>query len=127
VTPQQQGLLVKAQRSLDAARKLNEDNFPEFAVSRAYYAMLYIAEAFLLLEGLSFSRHSAIISALGERFARSDRIPKEFHRYLIDAQAYRIRGDYNINPNLNSDDAFRLIERASTFLDFALNHFNWKS
>ncbi len=47
MTPEQQGLLDKALRSLQAARGLNATGFAEFAASRAYYAMFYVAEAFL--------------------------------------------------------------------------------
>jgi uncharacterized protein (UPF0332 family) len=39
VTPEQQALLAKAQRSLEAAQSLTEQGFYDFAVSRAYYAM----------------------------------------------------------------------------------------
>jgi uncharacterized protein (UPF0332 family) len=43
---EQQRLLEKANRSLQAAQELNHKNFSEFAVSRAYYSMFYIATAF---------------------------------------------------------------------------------
>ncbi len=39
MTPEQQGLLEKAARSLQAARVLNEKGLAEFATSRAYYTM----------------------------------------------------------------------------------------
>jgi uncharacterized protein (UPF0332 family) len=52
MTPVQAALLKKAKNSLDAARLLVERGFYDFAVSRAYYAMFYVAEAFLLGEGL---------------------------------------------------------------------------
>lgn len=122
MTPSQQGLLNKAQRSLEAAKTLKTEGFMEFAVSRAYYAMFYVAQALLEGEGLSFSRHSGVISALGERFARKNRIPQDYHRYLIDAQAQRNRGDYNIAPNLSKADAELLISRAETFLDFVIQN-----
>lgn len=57
MTPEQQILLNKAARSLQAARELNNRGFSEFAASRAYYAMFYVATAFLEGEGLSYSRH----------------------------------------------------------------------
>jgi uncharacterized protein (UPF0332 family) len=41
--------------------------------------MFYVAEAFLEGEGLSFSSHSAVISAFGQYFARTGRIPTDFH------------------------------------------------
>ncbi len=122
MTPEQQGLLTKANRSLEAAKTLKQEGFNEFAVSRAYYAMFYVASALLEGEGLSFSKHSAVISALGERFAKNNRIPKDYHRYLIDAQAQRNRGDYNIDPNISATDAELLISRAATFLDFVIKN-----
>ena len=67
---------------------------PDYAASRAYYAMFYIAEAFLEGEGMSFSSHAAVIGAFGREFARTGRLPAEFHRFLIDAQDLRNSGDY---------------------------------
>ena len=56
MTPEQQGFLTKAERSLEAAKTLKEEGFNEFAVSRAYYAMFYVASALLEGEGLSFDK-----------------------------------------------------------------------
>jgi uncharacterized protein (UPF0332 family) len=67
----------------------------------------------------SFSRHSAVIAAFGQQFARTGRVPNEFHRYLIAAEQIRIRADYNIEPNLTQVDASQLIARAEQFLEFA--------
>ncbi len=63
--PEQIALLTKAGESLRAARLLVANALPDFAASRAYYTMFYVAEAFLLGEGLSFSSHAAVISAFG--------------------------------------------------------------
>ncbi len=41
--PEQQGLIQKAQRSLQAAKLLNQDDLAEFAAARAYYTMFYVA------------------------------------------------------------------------------------
>jgi uncharacterized protein (UPF0332 family) len=119
MTAEQQGLLEKAVRSLQAARLLNQEGLAEFAVSRAYYAMFYVAEAFLEGEELSFSKHSAVIAAFGQHFARTGRVPVEFHRYLISSEQIRLRADYNIEPNLTQADAAQLMTRAEEFLEFA--------
>ena len=55
MSPEQAALLHKAQESQRAARLLADQGFYDFAVSRAYYAMFYIVEAFLLGEGLAFA------------------------------------------------------------------------
>jgi hypothetical protein len=56
--------------------------------------MFYVAEAFLLGVGLSFSRHAGVIAAFGERFAKTGIVPVELHRYLIEGQDKRNVGDY---------------------------------
>lgn len=125
MTPEQQALVDKAQRSLQAAQSLIKQGFYDFAVSRAYYAMFYVAEALLDQEGLSFSSHAAVISAFGQHLARSGTIPTEFHRYLIDAQAQRTRADYDPIPNLSQADAERLIGQAQEFLTIAKQNLNF--
>ncbi len=103
MTPEQAALLQKASDSLDAARLLVSQGFNDFAVSRAYYTMFYVAEALLLGEGLTFSKHSGVISAFGQRFAKTGRVPTEFHRYLIEGGDSRNVGDYVVvNHMLNT-------------------------
>ena len=119
MTPEQAALLRKAQDSLQAARLLAEQEFYDFAVSRAYYAMFYVAEAFLLGEGVAFSKHSAVIAAFGQRFAKTGRVPAEFHRYLIQGEDSRNVGDYGTQPGLSRDDAAEQIARAGPFLELA--------
>lgn len=64
MTSEKAALIQKARASLDAARLLAKQGHFDFAVSRAYYAMFYVAEALLLDEGLVFSKHSAVIARL---------------------------------------------------------------
>ena len=116
MSPEQQQLLEKAQRSLDAAQRLMQDGFYDFAVSRAYYAMFYVAEALLDQAGLAFSSHAAVISAFGQQFAKTGLLPAMFHRYLIDAQAQRTRADYDLSPDLKRSDAETLIVQARALI-----------
>jgi uncharacterized protein (UPF0332 family) len=66
MTPEQGALLSKAHDSVRAAKLLSDAGLYDFAVSRAYYARFYVAEAFLLSLGLAFSRHAGVIAAFGE-------------------------------------------------------------
>ena len=77
MTKEQQFLVQKSQDSLRAAKLLATEGMADFAVSRAYYAMFYIAEAFLLQKNLSFSKHSVVISKFGEYFVRTNQIPSK--------------------------------------------------
>lgn len=111
--------LEKAKRSLIVARQNEESGFPEFALSRAYYTMFYVASAFLEGDGLSFGKHSAVIGAFGKNFSKTRRVPKQFHRYLIAAEKKRKDADYGIELEITSEDAQSTIIQAQEMLDFA--------
>jgi uncharacterized protein (UPF0332 family) len=119
VTDDQLELLLKARQSLSAAKLLLDNHYPDYSVSRAYYAMFYIAEAFLEGENLSFSKHSAVIAAFGREFARPSRVPQEFHRFLIEAQDLRNAGDYGQLNATSVDQATEQLNRADRFLKLA--------
>jgi uncharacterized protein (UPF0332 family) len=119
MTPEQATLLRKADDSLRAAKMLEADGLHDFAASRAYYSMFYVAQAFLLGDGLSFSSHSAVIAAFGRDLAKTNRVPAEYHRFLIEGQDSRNVGDYDIGPGLSTAEAALQIERADQFIALA--------
>jgi uncharacterized protein (UPF0332 family) len=88
------GLLDKARRALRSARMLFADGDFDGAASRAYYAMFDVAAALLLSKGLAFSSHSAVISAFAKDFTNAGAVPREYHRYFLDAQEARNVDDY---------------------------------
>jgi uncharacterized protein (UPF0332 family) len=120
MTSAQLNLLAKARQSLSAAKLMLDGEYPDYAASRAYYTMFYIAEAFLEDEGLSFSK-SAVISAFDREFARTGRVPVKFHQYLIRAQELRNAGDYGELDAVTSDRAAESIAQAEEFLELAQN------
>lgn len=120
MTNEQRELLLKARQSLGAAQLLLRHHYPDYAAARAYYAMFYVAEAFLEGEGLSFSKHSAVISAFGREFAKPARVSPDFHRFLIEAQALRATGDYGQIDAVTTEQAAEQIERAEQFLAIAI-------
>ena len=119
MTEDQRELLESARKSLSAARLLLDAGHFGYAASRAYYTMFYVAEAFLEGEGMSFSKHSAVIAAFGQHFARTGRVPREFHRFLSDAQELRFDGDYGPVNAVSPDDAKQTLDRAGQFLELA--------
>jgi len=123
LTSEQAALIKKAEESLRAARLLAKDTLYNFAASRAYYAMFYVAQAFLLDEKLAYSKHSAVISGFGQTFAKTGRVPEAFHRYLIEAQESRNIGDYDTGPGLSRDQAAEQIVRAKEFIQLAKRFF----
>jgi uncharacterized protein (UPF0332 family) len=119
MTEDQRELLEEAKNSIAAAELLTAGGFPGYAASRAYYAMFYIAEAFLEGEEMAFSRHSAVIAAFGQHFARTGRVPVELHRYLLEAQELRHSGDYGPRDAVTPDQSQEQIKRVKQFLTLA--------
>lgn len=117
MTEAQSGLLRKARRTIQSARLLLADGDYDGAVSRTYYAMFYVAQALLLSKGLTFSKHSAVISAFGKEFAKTGAIPPEYHGYLADAQEARNTGDYQIVSHVTEEETRRHIAHAERFLE----------
>jgi len=119
MTPEQHALIEKARESLRAARLLQDEGMADFSISRAYYAMFYVAEALLLQQGLTFSKHSAVIAAFGQYLTKTGQVAEEFHRYLIEGQESRTVGDYDTGSELSEEDALEQIQRADKFLELA--------
>lgn len=111
--------LLKARDSLRGARVLHAEGLYGFAVSRAYYARFYAAEAFLLVDGLSFSTHAGVLSEFGRTFAHTDRAPRQLHRYLMDAGTARIKGDYDPVDTVTLAAPDEHIAHAEEFLETA--------
>jgi uncharacterized protein (UPF0332 family) len=119
VNGNQRALLTKARRSVAAGRRLAADGDLDFAVSRAYYAMFYTAQAFLLGRERRFSKHSAVIAAFGQEFAKADEALREFHHGLVEAQDARNAGDYQIDAQLSAEDVQVHLDRADRFIQLA--------
>lgn len=117
--PEVEELLDKATRSIKTAQKIFKDGEVDFAGSRAYYALFYIAEALLLERGLAFSSHSAVIANFGKEFAKSQTLNPKFHNYLIKAQDRRNIGDYAIGKHLTEDEVREMLDWAKEFLKAA--------
>lgn len=119
MTEEQEDLIEKAKRSLQAAQLLLANGSPEFAASRAYYAMFYLASAFLLGKGLKFTKHGSLIAAFGQHFAKSGEVDAKFHRYLVDAQDDRLIGDYTAKSVLSETEVATMISQAEEFVALA--------
>jgi uncharacterized protein (UPF0332 family) len=113
-----QAALHKARRFLQSAKLLKDTGDYDSAASRLYYAMFYCAEALLLCKGMSFKSHHAVISAIGEHFAKTSEMPAEMHRWLIDAFDKRQAGDYETPSKLEEQDIVVLQPHAEQFVSW---------
>jgi uncharacterized protein (UPF0332 family) len=109
-------LIGKAERFVKSARMLIDEADYESSVSRAYYAMFFMAEAVLLTKNLSFSSHKGVISGFGEHFIKSGILRKELGKELSLAFQKRQIGDYEINSDISAEDAREVLSKANEFV-----------
>lgn len=114
--------LDKAERAIGAARTLLASDDAEFAAGRAYYAMLYTAEALLAERELSFSKHGAVHAAFGREFAKTALLDPRFHRWMLDAFDKRITADYGVDAEVEAAEVEEMVRRADAFLTAARQH-----
>lgn len=114
-----EALLARARDSVAAGHSMLRDGFPDFAASRAYYAMFYVAEALLVDLGESYSSHAAVISAFGRMFAKTSRMDPKFHQWLIAAQNLRNVADYGVEAHVSPEQARLTCAWAEEFIQAA--------
>jgi uncharacterized protein (UPF0332 family) len=119
MTPEQEKLLAKARENVRAAKLLLSQGFEDIAISRTYYAMFYVALAFLEGEGMSFKSYKGVLTAFGRDIAQTGKVPVEFGRMLRDAERLRNASDYNLDQTVSAEQAQEQISRAERFLELA--------
>ena len=86
--------LERSRQELAAAKLLNDNGFPGPAVSRAYYAAFYAAEAALLRLGEVRSKHAGVIAATGRLLVVERGLDPRAGRLLRSLFERRSRADY---------------------------------
>ncbi len=105
LSDQLQAMLQKAVRAIVAANRHIAEGDYDFASSRAYYAAFYAMEAVLVTKGLSFSKHSSVISAFNRHFVKTGFFPKEFSKMISRLFRERQAGDYEFGQVIGKEDA----------------------
>lgn len=106
----------RAVRTIETARRLVESD-PDACASRAYYAAFYAASALFSLEGRTFTRHSAIETAVHRDLVRTGRWPADLGVDYTFLRQLRESGDYGAALHVSVDDAGKAIEAASRVMD----------
>lgn len=119
MSPPIEALIAKGRRSRAAAQRLSDHGDHDFAVSRAYYAMFYLAEALLLSKSLEFSRHSAVVAAFQQHFVKTGELPAELFESLRAGFERRQTADYSAEAETSAREAADLLRRAGRFVEVA--------
>jgi uncharacterized protein (UPF0332 family) len=112
-------LFARAIDTIEAAEILLTNGKTDIAAGRAYYAMFYIAEALLNEKGFQFGKHSNVLSAFGQHFAKTKILDQKYHRWLINAFDQRQVSDYAFDPNVQSSVVVEMINQAQEFMETA--------
>ncbi len=111
-------LYLEAAHESLAAAKLNLDNdFYSVAANRIYYAAFYAATALLKTKSLSFSKHSAVLSAFRQQFIKTGEFSPEMGDFFRDAFDMRQAGDYEMLTRFEPDDLKSRLTNARQFVD----------
>lgn len=115
--------LRRAHEELRAARVLHDAGLPAQAVSRAYFAAFYAAEAALLQLGETRSKHSGVIAAFVQHVVRKGACDERAGRLLRDLYERRGQADYSTDPvppaegDRSIADADTVVTLIETWLD----------
>jgi uncharacterized protein (UPF0332 family) len=111
-----ESLMARAEKYLRSAGLLLREEDYESCVSRAYYAMLYAAEAALLTKGLTFSSHRGVVAGFGEQFVISGVMPREMGKALHRAFEKRQLSDYEYTFVITREEADEILQEAQQFV-----------
>lgn len=106
-------MITKSYRLLKTARVDLGDGDSDSASSRAYYAVFHMMEGALLLKGLSYSKHSAVIAAFNLHFIKSGIFPNISFKDIGRLFKQRQIGDYEVEAGISSEEARENIKIAS--------------
>jgi uncharacterized protein (UPF0332 family) len=115
-------MIAKGEKCLKAANLLLTEDFPEKASAQAYYAVFHLMQAALLIKGLSFSKHSGVLSAFSQYFIKEGIFPKDFARDIRNLRKDREIGDYGYTVGINKEEAREDIENAQEIVTEIKNY-----
>lgn len=109
--------LERAREELETSRENLAHGHARAAVSRAYYAIFYMASAALFSQSVQRARHSGIESAFSQYLVKPGYIEPEFSRIYQQARRQREEADYADIPIVDEAIARQTLADAERFVD----------
>lgn len=91
---------------------------PDSSASRAYYAAFHAISAYFTSLGKSFSKHSALESAIYKEFIKTGLWPVEIGKNFSWLMSTRSTGDYGGGMHVSEEDAVAAVEKAREIIGF---------
>ena len=108
--------IENAFESLKVADLNLRNDFYSSAVNRAYYAILYAANAVLATQGLARSKHTGVISVFRSQFVKTGEFTAEMSKIYGDLMELRQQGDYDMISDIEPDEAREALQNAEIFV-----------
>ena len=108
--------LERSRQELAAAQLLADNGFAAQAVSRAYYAAFYAAEAALLHIGVVRAKHAGVVAAVGRLLVGERGLDAEAGRLLRSLFERRGRADYELRA-VPAEEGVRAVNDASSVVE----------
>jgi uncharacterized protein (UPF0332 family) len=106
----------RALKSLEVA-EIGVEKYPDASASRAYYSAFYAVSALFALRGRSFSKHSAIESAVHAELIKTKEWPPELGEAFSFLRGLRQKGDYGVADHVSVGNAQKALEEARRILE----------
>jgi uncharacterized protein (UPF0332 family) len=109
--------LERAREELETARDNIAHGHFRAAVSRAYYAVFYMASAALFSRSVQRAKHSGVESAFSQYLVKPGDIEPEFGRLYQRARRQREEADYADEASIDEATARQTLADAERFVD----------
>ena len=107
----------RAKKALVAARTIIHED-PDSSASRSYYAAFHAVSAYFALNGKTFTKHSALESAVHKDLVKPGLWPSDLGRSFSWLASTRSTGDYGGGLHVSEEDAVNAVEKAQQILNF---------
>lgn len=108
--------LQRSNESIKAAEIMMQNKMLTFAMNRIYYAMFYAVQAFLVLKGVSFSKHGQVKAFFNRELIKTGILPLELGRLYNKAFEYRQKFDYVDFSEPDTEMVVSYLEGARKFI-----------
>jgi len=112
------GLWLRAKKAIQTARDL-QDKDTDASASRAYYAAFYAVSALFILRGQSFSKHSAVETAVHRDLVKAGYWDRTLGADFSSLLGTRATSDYGVLEHISDEDSAKAIKAAERILKAA--------
>lgn len=109
--------IEKAEKIIEEAKILLNNNKIEGTINRSYYTIFTIARSLTILFGKDSKKHSGIIWVFDKYVIKTGILDKQFSKIIHSAFDLRSDTDYKDFAVVNLEDAKKQVENAKLFLE----------